>query len=162
MRKQGFTLVEMLLMIAIVGAIAFALIFYKPRTAMLNTTGALGGLRAYLNAQSIYESKFKVYGSLRALEITGLDPLVLQATAANSPLYAGYWFDDSFTGVNLSQDYQCICTPAAPGGGTQIWLTNESGNIYFRECTTIPNHGITRKIPQAELDVTSKWIRSEG
>jgi prepilin-type N-terminal cleavage/methylation domain-containing protein len=133
MKRKGFTLIELMIVIAIIAIIAAvaipSLLASKKAAA---TTRALGGLRAYLNAQAIYQTKRKTYGVLDDLvTLGGLDTLIGAAISATVPGYAGYWFDDTGS-ANLKYNYQCLCTPQTGDVGTTIYLTNETGNIYSR------------------------------
>jgi hypothetical protein len=127
------------------------------------TSRALGGLRAYSNAQSIYQTKHKRYGSLQELaESAGLDSLIAQSSKPIGQSYAGYWYDDTFTGTDMKHEYQCVLVPTNPEVGTTIYLTNQTGNIYTKEEPKVPAHGINGKVPQLELDDRTKWSRPDA
>jgi prepilin-type N-terminal cleavage/methylation domain-containing protein len=164
MKQKGFTLIELLILVVII-AVVVGVVLTRERPGPLYGARVLGGMRGYLNAQAIYVTKYKTYGALDQLQTTGLDSLVAKTTIEKEPfvLYAGYWFTDEFTGLNRKFEYQCVATPGDSRLPPFIILTNESGNIYYREASTLlPDHGITGKVPQFELDDTAKWKRSEG
>jgi type IV pilus assembly protein PilA len=168
MRAKGFTLIELMIVIAIIAIIAAvaipSLLASKKAAA---TTRALGGLRAYLNAQAIYQTKRKSYGALADLDsLGGLDTLIVAANSATGPAYAGYWFDDAGS-ANLKYNYQCICTPQTGDVGTTVFLTNATGLIYasFTDLadTHAGDHGLgTTPVPPPDLADISKWLRTDG
>jgi hypothetical protein len=155
-----FTAIELLVMI--LSVVAVFSVSDKPPREHVSLCRAKGGLSAYAVAQENFRDTYNTYGALSLLaKKTGLDSMIARANSPKTTTtYAGYWFDDAFSGVNFQSDYQCVITPRDKNVGSHIYLTNASGNIYVREITTVPQHGVIAKVSQAELDDPEKWTKS--
>jgi type IV pilus assembly protein PilA len=142
--QQGFSLIELLIVIAIVGiisAIAIPNLLASKRAA--NESSALYSLRTITGAQAAFRSTTGVgeYGDLAQLKTDGLIDTVL-GTAPNQK--SGYVF--AMTPLPSSSTtparFDATSEPTNPSGigatGVRSFYTNESGVIYFQDGGTAP------------------------
>jgi len=125
MRRKGFTLVELMIVLAIIAIVAAFAIPNLMRSRMAaNETAAIGSLRAIMSAQATYMNRYGIYGDLSQLSAEDLIDNSL-ATGKKS----GYLIGEVDTTFDYS--YTFCAAPVEDGkSGSKEYCVTQKGTLY--------------------------------
>ena len=137
-RQEGFTLIELMIVVAIIAIIAAIAIpsLLNARKAG-NEASAISSLRTLTTVSEQYRTRFQTYplGGLTALSGAGYIDTVLGA--AEPSLKSGYRFDYTCTGATM---WSCTAVPDNVGTtGDRAFFVDQSGVIRFDAAGGVPN-----------------------
>src|SRR2546425_8227553 len=150
MNQRGFSLIERLIVVPIIGIFSFN-DTATPQIYTLSLHDALpiSSLRTMTGAEATYQSTKGAgeYGSLTDLQTEGLIDSVLGAGTKSG--YA-YTVAPLVSSATAPARFNASCIPQSSSGigatGTRSFYTNESGVIYFVAGGTAPTGAATTRV----------------
>ena len=135
-KEEGFTLVELMIVIAIIAVIAAVLVpnLIEAMKAARETK-SLEALSAYSKTQGIYQYKYKRYGTLVELrDADYMDKMVADATTSDGESYQGFYFKEAnpWTDTNKKFWYQLVAHPQDESTSDNQYLVNQAAKIWQR------------------------------
>ena len=148
-RQERFSLIELLIVVAIIGiiaAIAIPNLLASRRAA--NEASAIASMRVIFSSEATYQATAGAggYGSLANLETAGLiDSVLAGASASATPLApkSGYLFTAATVAVTGYQAFDATAVASAhttanpiTGTGSRAFYLNEVGVMYYNTTAT--------------------------
>jgi type IV pilus assembly protein PilA len=149
MKKSGFTLIELMIVVAIIAIIAAIAIPNLLRSRMsANEANAIGTLRTISTAEIQYQASgadvdattnVNQFGPLNSLGSTATQIAFLDEalSSAISPIKSGYTFNVSTaTGTAAAPAFVGTATPSSSRHGSRSFFVDESGVVRWKTGTT--------------------------
>jgi prepilin-type N-terminal cleavage/methylation domain-containing protein len=154
--KKGFTLIELMIVIAIIAIIAaIAIPNLIEARKHGNEAAAVGALKTITTSQSLFREGDKEndqnfdYGSLAELSGQQLIDGVL-----GSGTKQGYFFACSYGSTTSEFLWYATANPAVPGTtGDRYFATNQAGVVFYTQTATITLNSVDCLLPATLLPV---------
>jgi prepilin-type N-terminal cleavage/methylation domain-containing protein len=162
MRNKGFTLIELMIVIAIIAIIAaIAIPNLIEARKHGNEAAAIGALKTICTSQTLFREGDKDkdndldYGSITELSTSGLIDEVL-----GSGTKQGYIFECEPHSTQPTFLWAAVANPAVPGTtGDRSFCTNQGGVVYY---TVNDDNTSPSPIVIGDADAISEVIEGEG
>ena len=156
MRSKGFTLIELMIVIAIIAIIAaIAIPNLIEARKHGNEAAAIGALKTISTSQAIFREGDKDgdgtldYGDLSQLSSTDLIDSIL-----GSGTKQGYFFEAQGSATTSEFLWFAMANPAVPTTtGDRYFLTNQAGVIYYTTAASVTMNNTDCLVPAGSLPV---------
>jgi type IV pilus assembly protein PilA len=154
MRRSGFTLVELMIVLSIIAIIAaFAIPNLMKNRMTANETAALGVLRTVVSAESTYMNRHGKYTNLAGLLAEGL----VESSVATNGFKSGYIFGEKDTASDYT--FAILAAPDDDGkSGQKEYCVTERGTIYQADFDSSAIKGTRNTDWDAVEDVPEQFV----